>query len=48
MENLGLLGLPVVVIPHPVGGLTAEEVREKADRIIEDIIAHFTQSKGAT
>jgi len=46
VENLGLPGLPVVIIPHPVGGLTAEEVREKADHIIEDIVARFTQPPG--
>ena len=41
VKNLGMPGLPLVIIPHPLGGLKLEEVREKADSIIEDIIARL-------
>lgn len=30
--------LPLVIISHPAGGLKPEKVKEKADRIIEDLI----------
>jgi hypothetical protein len=33
--------LPVVIVPHPIGGLKPDEVRAKADLILKDIIAHL-------
>ena len=30
--------LPLVVVPHPVGGLRRGEVEKKADRVLEDIV----------
>ena len=32
-----MASLPLVVIPHPVGGLPPEPVREKADMIVREI-----------
>lgn len=31
-------GIPLAIVSHPVGGLQAEEVIEKANNIIEKII----------
>jgi len=33
--------LPLLPVPHPVGGLKPEEVRAKADLIIEGIITRL-------
>lgn len=32
-----MANLPLVVIPHPVGGLPPEPVREKADGVVREI-----------
>jgi len=34
--------LRLAIIPHPLGGLMPEEVKEKADRVVEGIIASLT------
>jgi len=44
-ESLGMSSLPIVVVPHPVGGLKEEAVREKADNALEEIIHVLTESK---
>ncbi len=36
-------GLPLVVIPHPLGGLRPEEVRARADGAIEEVVYVLTQ-----
>jgi hypothetical protein len=33
--------LPLVIVPHPIGGISSEEVKAKADGIIEAIIARL-------
>jgi hypothetical protein len=38
MASLGMPRLPLAIIPHPLGGLTPEEVREKADSIFEEVL----------
>jgi len=35
--------LPLVIIPHPLGGRGPEEVREKADGVVNDIIARLLE-----
>jgi hypothetical protein len=35
---LGLPTLPIVTVPHPVGGLHPEQVEKKADQVLEDVI----------
>lgn len=45
VKSLDMPQLPLVIVPHPVGGLRAEEVREKADRIINNIVAVLTAAK---
>jgi hypothetical protein len=37
-ESLDMAQLPLIFIPHPLGGLGQEEVIERADGIIEEII----------
>jgi hypothetical protein len=37
-ELAGLPGYPHAVIPHPVGSLTAEEVRERTDAIVPRVV----------
>jgi hypothetical protein len=34
--------LPVVVVPHPIGGIKPGEVIKKADSIIEKVIKALT------
>ncbi len=37
-QGLGMPSLPLVILPHPIGGLKAEEVINKADGIIDEIV----------
>jgi hypothetical protein len=39
----GLANLTLVVIPHPVGGIEPEKVREKADKSIDLVIGAITK-----
>ena len=39
----GLPSLPLVVVPHPLGGLDAAAVRAKADKAIDEIIRLLTE-----
>jgi hypothetical protein len=34
-------GLPLVIVPHPIGGISSDEVKTKADSIIDAVIAQF-------
>lgn len=38
----GLSVLTLVVIPHPIGGLEPEKVREKADKSIDLVVKALT------
>ncbi|MFC1928690.1 hypothetical protein ACFLXK_03685 [Chloroflexota bacterium] len=42
IRSSGMPPLPLAVVPHPIGGLKTDEVIEKADAIIEDIILSKT------
>jgi len=42
---LGNPGLPIAVIPHPFGLRTREEVRQMADKCVDDI-AGLVQKQG--
>ena len=35
---LGMANLPMVIVPHPIGGIAPEEVARKADDAFEDMI----------
>lgn len=37
-QTLGMPHLPIVVIPHPLGGLKPEEVEERAKGAVEEIV----------
>jgi hypothetical protein len=41
-RELGLSGYPIVAVDHPIQPLTREEVRERADRAIDDILRRLT------
>ncbi len=43
IESLGMPGLPLIVIPHPLGGLKPEEVKQKADIVVKEIISLLSQ-----
>ena len=36
--GLGMPNLPLVIVPHPIGGISAEEVIAKADSILDNLI----------
>jgi hypothetical protein len=40
---LGMGGIPIAVIPHPLAGNKPDEVRRKAEAVAEEIIAVLTQ-----
>jgi len=40
-----LPSLPLVVIPHPLGGLKPEEVRAKANKVIDEVVRSLTESR---
>ena len=44
-KSEGMPELPLVIVPHPIGGLKKEEVTAKADQIIEEIISALTTGK---
>ena len=41
-QNLGMPYEPVVIVPHPVGGIDLKEVAKKADDALEDLIKAIT------
>jgi hypothetical protein len=45
-RTLHMPRLPVVIIPHPLGGLTPGEVEERAIGALQKIITLLDQEKG--
>jgi hypothetical protein len=41
----GLPSLPLVIVPHPIGGLTPKEVQDKADGAIEQVLRLLTKPR---
>jgi hypothetical protein len=41
----GFPALPVVVIPHPLGGLGPDAVKAKADKAVDGIIRLLTEPR---
>ena len=37
-QALGMPGFTVISVPHPVQNLTPEEVRQRADSVIDEVI----------
>jgi hypothetical protein len=42
-RTLGMGGLPIAVIPHPLAGNKPDEVKKKAAAIADEVIAILTQ-----
>jgi hypothetical protein len=40
---MGMTGLPLAIVPHPIAELKPDEVRERGDRIIDDIVQALTK-----
>jgi hypothetical protein len=40
-KGLGMPDLPLVIVPHPIGGISAEEVTAKADQILDKLITQI-------
>lgn len=40
---LGMPGLPIVVVPHPVGGISPEEARALGDGAMEEVRRILTE-----
>ena len=40
---LGMSGVPITVIPHPLAGNKPDEVRRKAEAIADEVAAILTQ-----
>ena len=41
-RSLGMPGLPLVFVPHPLAGLKTAEVQVKADAVLDQIIRALT------
>ena len=41
-EALGMPGFTVISVPHPVQNLTPEEVRQRADLVVEEVVQKLT------
>ena len=42
-EALGMPSFQVISVPHPVQNLTSEEVRQRADDVIEAVVRKLVQ-----
>jgi len=40
---MGMANLPLVVVSHPIGGISPEEVKVKADSILDNVIARLVE-----
>jgi hypothetical protein len=43
-KNRGIEGLPLALVPHPLGGIHEEEVVKKADLALDAVLAAVTRS----
>jgi hypothetical protein len=41
--GLGISDIPLVVVSHPIGGISAGEVIAKADSILDKVISRLTE-----
>jgi len=46
-RSLGLPGLPLVTVPHPMGGVPEADVRERARAVLPEIVAVLTRDRDA-
>jgi hypothetical protein len=47
-RNRGLAGLPLVLVPHPLGGIGEEEVLKKVDRAADLVARALAKDASAT
>jgi len=45
-RSLGMPGLPIVTVPHPMGDIEDPEVRERARAVVDEIVAVLTTDAG--
>jgi hypothetical protein len=43
-KNRGCEGLPLALVPHPLGGIREEEVLRRADLAVESVVKALTGS----
>ena len=43
-RNRGMADLPLVLVPHPLGGIREPEVLKKADLAVEPVVRALTRS----
>ena len=43
-KNRGIAGLPLALVPHPLGGIRDDEVLKKADLAIDAVLKAVTRS----
>lgn len=44
-KNLGLSGLPLIIMKHPLSGINKEEAEKKGESITEPVLHVLTQSR---
>ncbi len=42
-KNRGMADLPLALVPHPLGGIPAEEAAAKADLVIDAVVKALTR-----
>ena len=42
-RNLGMPDLPIVIIPHPLGGLKENQVSERAQEALDQVVVGLTR-----
>jgi hypothetical protein len=45
-RNLKTPSHPMVVVPHPVGGISPDEAKAKADGIIDELVFLLSEQRG--
>ena len=43
-ESLGMPYLPIALVPHPLGGQKAEQILEKADKSLDQVVSIATSA----
>ena len=45
-HDLGLTDLRVVSVAHPIGGVDPDEIRRRADGVVDEVLALLTNTTG--
>ena len=45
-HDLGLTNLRVVSVAHPIGGVDPDEIRRRADGVVDEVLALLTNTAG--